>query len=169
MKLVRVLSAASLALLAAAPALAAVGGSKPGADSSGPVARPEPPAPASQRTIEQATARPDVSPPATDDAKPADNAVPADTAAPAESAEAPKPAAAERPSVFANFSLPAWIADSGLPLWAWAILGTFAFLMLRGLFRRRDRRDLTGPPSRTWPAVRPNPPAPRAADPIRRN
>ena len=78
---------------------------------------------------------------ASSEAKPADAANAA--AAPA---EAPKPAGTQPRAPGDGFSLPAWLTDTGLPVWAWGGLGLVAFLVLRGLFRRDDRRDLLGPP-----------------------
>lgn len=45
-------------------------------------------------------------------------------------------------------SLRARIAGSGLPLWVLLPVGFIVLLVLRGLFRRDRRDDLTGPPRR---------------------
>ena len=54
--------------------------------------------------------------------------------------------ARDRGSWFEGLSLPRWLTDANLPLWAWIPLVVFAFLFLRGLFRRSEGRDLDGPP-----------------------
>jgi len=54
--------------------------------------------------------------------------------------------ARDRRSWFEGLSLPRWLTDANLPLWAWIPLVVFAFLFLRGLFRRSEGRDLDGPP-----------------------
>jgi len=135
-KIVRVSFAVSLALLAAAPAWAAVEPSKP------------PPAAASS-----------------DEAKRADTSdVPSEPAAP--QAEAPRRPGAEAGSW--RDALPAWLTDSGLPVWAWGLLAVVAFLVLRGLFRRDDRRDLIGPPRGMRLGARPAPTAQRSVPPVTR-
>lgn len=53
---------------------------------------------------------------------------------------------ADRRSWFEGLTLPRWLRDSSLPLWAWIPLLVFVFLFLRGLFRRGEGRDLDGPP-----------------------
>ena len=80
-------------------------------------------------------------------------------------AEPPKRGGGDPGSWFSGLSLPAWLTDSGLPTWAWGMLAVLAFLLIRGLFRRDDRRDLAGPPSsmRQGPRVMPQPP--RSIDP----
>ena len=60
-----------------------------------------------------------------------------------------------------GLTLPRWLGDSDLPLWAWVLLAMFAFLFLRGLRRRREERDLDGPPPWMRPGSRPGPPPPR--------
>jgi hypothetical protein len=227
LKIVRILSAALLALLAAAPALAAVGASKPGGGSEAPSAawraqalpvctaamrgtdgatpadldficgcavdrflahRPDgspPPvaladirglnsgeilacaierrselaAPVGRRITEQAIATVEQPPPAVAD-KPVDSAAP------------PRDAPTRRDSVdYSTFfdRIGAWLDSAGLPGWAWAILAVFAFLLLRGLFRRADRSDLIGPPPHMRLGARANPPAARRADPPQRS
>ena len=96
---------------------------------------------------------------------PSDGAKPADTSAPS---EAPNRSAPDIRAWFDGLSLPGWIADSGLPTWAWVILGFVAFMVLRGLFRRGERSDLIGPPPNMRLGARANPPAPRRADPPQR-
>ena len=93
--------------------------------------------------------------PAPDEAKPA--------AAPAPSRDSPQPAPRTGPDL--STWLNAWIADSGMPLWAWAGLAMVAFLLLRGLLRRGDRRDLIGPPPSLQRGTRPTPPNPRRPAP----
>ena len=111
-----------------------------------------------QQAAQSGTAPPGAVPPANgEEAKLADGPAPAP-------AEAPKPAADSRP-LLDRLSLPAWLIDSGLPFWAWAALAGLAFLLLRGLFRRDDRRDLVAPPAsmRRMASPRPmvqRPPAP---------
>ena len=68
-----------------------------------------------------------------------------------------------------SLSLPAWVTNSGLPSWAWAILATIAFLVLRGLRRGGDQRDLIGPPPNMRLGAKANSPAPRRADPPQRS
>jgi hypothetical protein len=97
---------------------------------------------------------------ASDDSKPTPPLVPAD---------ASKRPGADAQSWVGGLSLPAWITDSGLPVWAWALLILFAFLMLRGLKRGGDQRDLIGPPPNMRLGARANPPAPRRADPPQRS
>jgi len=93
--------------------------------------------------------------PAPDEAKPA--------AAPAPSRDSPQPPRRASPDLGAWLN--AWIADSGMPLWAWAGLAMVAFLLLRGLLRRGDRRDLIGPPPSLQRGTRPTPPNPRRPAP----
>lgn len=83
-------------------------------------------------------------------------------------AEAPKPPRASLSSWFEGLSLPSWLSSSGLPVWAWGVLGLLAFLLLRGLFRRDDRRDLVGPPRAMRLGQSPTPQSPRRADPPQR-
>jgi len=45
-----------------------------------------------------------------------------------------------------SWSLPGWLSGGSLPLWLWIPLAVFVFLFLRGLMRRREERDLDGPP-----------------------
>jgi hypothetical protein len=47
---------------------------------------------------------------------------------------------------FDGLSLPRWLSDSGLPIWALAPLGLLVLLFFRGLMRGGDERDLMGPP-----------------------
>ena len=151
MKIVRVPFAVSLALLAAAPTHAAVPPPKPpAADAPAPAAEPPPVA-------------------APDQPKPVDTADPASPPAPAPApADAPKRSGADVQAWFDRLSLPAWIADSGMPTWAWVLLGLVAFTFLRGLLRGGDQRDLIGPPPHMRLGARANPPAPRRADPPQR-
>ena len=93
--------------------------------------------------------------PAPDEAKPADAPVP--------SRDSPQPPPRTGPDLGAWLN--AWIADSGMPLWAWAVLAMVAFLLLRGLLRRGDRRDLIGPPPSLQRGARPTPPNPRRPGP----
>ena len=154
MKIVRVPFAVSLALLAAAPAHAAVPPPKPPAPGArAPAAEPPPPPVA-----------------APDQPKPVDTADPASPApAPAPApADAPKRSGADAQAWFDRLSLPSWIADSGMPVWAWVLLGLVAFTFLRGLLRGGDQRDLIGPPPHMRLGARANPPAPRRADPPQR-
>jgi hypothetical protein len=95
--------------------------------------------------MQQATAvtpppAPPPPPTASDEAKPDDAAAPA-------SAEAPKRPDATPGPLFGGLSLPAWLTDSGLPTWALVALGFLVFMVLRGLLRREDRRDLVAAPS----------------------
>jgi hypothetical protein len=90
--------------------------------------------------------------------------------------ETPEPAPADAPkrsepdfrTWLSGLSLPAWLTGSGLPTWAWILLAFFGFLLLRGLFRGGDGRDLIGPPPSMRLGARANPPAPRRADPPQR-
>ena len=95
-----------------------------------------------------------------------DSKPPADSAA--APAEAPKRTERSFSEWFGSLSLPDWLTGPGLPTWAWAILGAIAFLLIRGLFRRDDRRDLAGPPRSMHLGQRVSP-APRAADPPQRS
>jgi hypothetical protein len=79
---------------------------------------------------------------------------------PTEAADAAAPGA-DRKGWFDGLSMPRWLGDSDLPLWAWVLLGLFVFLFLRGLLRRREERDLDGPPPSMRPGGRPGPPPPR--------
>jgi hypothetical protein len=94
------------------------------------------------------------------DSKPVDATVPA-------GADAPKPALPDLRTWLAGL-LPSWLTNSSLPSWAWAMLAVLGFLLLRGIFRREDRRDLVGPPPAMRLNARANPPAPRRADPPQR-
>jgi hypothetical protein len=50
-----------------------------------------------------------------------------------------------------GLTLPRWLTNSGVPLWAWVPLIALLLVLLLSLFRRgRDRRDIIGPP----PAMR---------------
>lgn len=99
----------------------------------------------------------------------ADAAKPADSAAPAPAPpEAPKRDGPDLRARLDSLSLPAWITDSGLPAWAWLVLAMLAFLLLRGLFRRNDRRDLIGPPPGMRLGQRPPQPQPRRPEPPQR-
>ncbi|MEA3031371.1 MAG: hypothetical protein QOG13_2696 [Sphingomonadales bacterium] len=61
-----------------------------------------------------------------------------------------------------GLGLPAWLTNSGLPLWALIPLIVFVLLFLRGLMRRRDGKDLIGPPRSLDPTTRrPDLPPPR--------
>jgi hypothetical protein len=104
------------------------------------------------------------------DAKPAETQT--GTPPPTPTAEPPKPdvprPGANLRSSLDGLSLPPWITDSGLPAWAWALLGCLVFLVLRGLFRSGNGRDLIGPPPNMRLGARANPPAPRRADPPQR-
>jgi hypothetical protein len=61
-----------------------------------------------------------------------------------------------------GFGLPRWLTRSGLPLWALIPLIVFVFMFLRGLMRRRDGKDLMGPPRSLDPTTRrPDLPPPR--------
>jgi hypothetical protein len=109
----------------------------------------------------------DAAPPAdADGAKPA-APTPSEAAGPAP-AEPPKRAGPDRGSWLDSLSLPAWITGSGLPAWAWLVLALGAFLLLRGLLRRDDRRDLIGPPPGKRLGQRPPPPPPPRVQPPRR-
>ena len=83
-------------------------------------------------------------------------------------AESPKREGGDLGAWFSGLSLPAWLTDTGLPTWAWGILAAIAFLLIRGLFRRDDRRDLAGPPRSMHLGQRVSP-APRRADPPQRS
>jgi hypothetical protein len=83
-------------------------------------------------------------------------------------AEAPKPALPNIRTWLSGLSLPSWLADSGLPAWAWIVLAFLGFMLLRGLFRRDDPRDLVGPPSAMRLNARANSPPPPRADPPQR-
>lgn len=89
------------------------------------------------------------------DSKPA--AEPEPEAAPPEPPKSSGPGFGEWLS---GLSPSAWLGGSSLPVWAWGLLGLLGFLMLRGLFRRDDRRDLDGPPPsmRRAQRVLPQPP-----------
>ena len=57
---------------------------------------------------------------------------------------------------------PQWLTRSGLPVWLLAPLILFVLLFLRGLMRRRDGKDLMGPPRSLDPGTRrPDLPPPR--------
>lgn len=105
-----------------------------------------------------ATEAPAAPAPAPDDAKPVDAPPPSSPPT-----EAPKRAGADIGAWFA-----AWVAASGMPIWAWTALAPVAFLILRGLFRRDRRRDLIGPPPSLRPGARPTAPRPRRPDPPQR-
>lgn len=61
-----------------------------------------------------------------------------------------------------SLSLPDWLTRSGIPLWALIPLIVFVLLFLRGLMRRRDGKDLIGPPRSLDPSTRrPELPPPR--------
>jgi hypothetical protein len=83
--------------------------------------------------------------------------------------DAPKPSGSSLRSWFDGLSLPAWVTESGLPLWAWIILGFLGLAFLRALFRGGDGRDLIGPPPSMRLGTRHNPPEPRRADPPQRS
>jgi len=68
-----------------------------------------------------------------------------------------------------GLSAPDWVTNSGLPSWAWVILAMIAFLVLRGLRRGGDQRDLIGPPPNMRLGAKANSPAPRRADPPQRS
>lgn len=76
---------------------------------------------------------------------------------------------AELRSWFEGLSLPTWVTDSGLPLWAWIVLCFLGLAFLRALFRGGDSRDLIGPPPSMRLGTRHNPPEPRRADPPQRS
>jgi len=135
LKIARIPLAALALALSAVPLAAAVAPSKP------------PPT--------DAPAAPAAPAPAPDEAKPAD--------APAPSRDSLQPPPRTGPDLGAWLN--AWIADSGMPLWAWAGLAMVAFLLLRGLLRRGDRRDLIGPPPSLQRGARPTPPNPRRPAP----
>lgn len=94
------------------------------------------------------------------DSKPVDSTAPP-------GADAPKPALPDLRTWLAGL-LPSWLTNSSLPAWAWGMLAVLGFLLLRGLFRREDRRDLVGPPPAMRLNARANPPSPRRADPPQR-
>ena len=61
-----------------------------------------------------------------------------------------------------GLGLPGWLTNSGLPLWALIPLIVFVLMFLRGLMRRRDGKDLIGPPRSLDPSTRrPDLPPPR--------
>lgn len=81
---------------------------------------------------------------------------------PTDSDDPPERPAADFRSWMGSLGLPAWLTRSGLPLWAWIPLVVFVFLFLRGLMRRRDGKDLMGPPRSLDPSTRrPELPPPR--------
>ena len=120
------------------------------------------PVPAAVAPAKPPAEAPAPAPAAPDDAKPADAPAPPSTSAPAPG-EAPKRSAADLGAWFAG-----WIGESGMPVWAWGALAVIAFLLLRGLVRRDDRRDLLGPRSSLRPGARPVAPRPRRPDPPQR-
>jgi hypothetical protein len=65
----------------------------------------------------------------------------------------------ERGSWFDDLSLPRWLTDSGVPVWALIPLALFVLLFLRGLTRRTEERDLLGPPRSMQ--ITASPPRPR--------
>lgn len=99
---------------------------------------------------------------ASDDSKPVETPLPV-------AADASKRPGADAQAWPGGLSLPTWLTDSGLPVWAWALLVLFAYLMLRGLKRGGDQRDLIGPPPNMRLGARANSPAPRRADPPQRS
>ena len=106
---------------------------------------------------------------AVEPSKPPPSASTSNDAGPAETSEATAPPAdaPKRPNADTgswrdSLPLPAWLTDSGLPVWAWGLLGLVGFLVLRGLLRRDDRRDLIGPPRGIRLGARPAPPAQRS-------
>lgn len=60
----------------------------------------------------------------------------------------PRPQREQEPDsgLFDGITLPEWLTDSDLPVWAMIPLALFVLLFLRGLFRRGEDRDLLGPP-----------------------
>ena len=68
-----------------------------------------------------------------------------------------------------GFTLPTWLTEGGLPVWAWPPLVLIGLAMVRRLFGRGgDRpRDLLGPPPSMRPGSRPaiTPPPPRPSVP----
>jgi hypothetical protein len=150
-KISRLLFVVSLSLAAAAPRLAT-----PAHAAVAPPPPPKPPAegrtdPAEDATVNAAAA----------EFKPAEVPAP-------RTAEAPANALPDFQTWLRGLSLPAWLTDSGLPLWAWVPLAFLGFALLRGLFRGGDQRDLIGPPPSMRLGARANPPAPRRADPPQR-
>jgi hypothetical protein len=93
--------------------------------------------------------------------------VPDEGGKPPADADADADAAPQRPAFdfrawVDSFAWPRWMTGSGLPLWAWVPLIVFVFLFLRGLMRRRDGKDLMGPPRSLDPTTRrPDLPPPR--------
>ena len=91
--------------------------------------------------------------------------------------ETPAPPPAERPkrdgpdfgTWFRSLSLPAWLGDSGMPLWAWVPLLFLAFLLPARPLPRPRGRDLIGPPPSKRLGARPTSPAPRRPDPPQRS
>ena len=87
------------------------------------------------------------------------------------SAAKPDAAAADNGSTSSaeGFTLPAWLTEGGLPVWAWPPLVLIGLVMVRRLFGRGgDRpRDLLGPPPSMRPGSRPaiTPPPPRPTVP----
>jgi hypothetical protein len=112
----------------------------------------------------QLAAPPPVDPPplvGSADSKPVETPLPAP-------ADAAKRSGADSGPGLAGLSLPTWLTDSGMPAWAWSLLILLVFLVLRGLKRGGDQRDLIGPPPNMRLGARANPPAPRRADPPQR-
>ena len=109
-------------------------------------------------------------PPAVNSAAPGNviDSWPSVRAAPAATAEA-KPDAFQSPGDPDGFTLPAWLTEGGLPVWAWPPLVLIGLVMVRRLFGRGgDRpRDLLGPPPSMRPGSRPaiTPPPPRPTVP----
>ena len=103
----------------------------------------------------------------------ADNVIeswPSVRADPAETAAAkPDAAQASAPGNADGFTLPAWLTEGGLPVWAWPPLVLIGLVMVWRLFGRGgDRpRDLLGPPPSMRPGSRPaiTPPPPRPSVP----
>jgi hypothetical protein len=93
---------------------------------------------------------------------------PVETQAP-EPTQPPKRSGSSLRTWLDGLSLPSWLSDSGLPPWAWVLLALLVFLVLRGLKRGGDQRDLIGPPPSMRLGARANQPAPRRADPPQRS
>ena len=108
---------------------------------------------------------PDAAPVPTGGGKPADSEEPGSASTGADSSSKSLP---DFGTWLSNLSAPAWVTNSGLPSWAWAILAMIAFLVLRGLRRGGDQRDLIGPPPNMRLGAKANSPAPRRADPPQR-
>lgn len=80
---------------------------------------------------------------------------------PVDAADTPERSAGDLRTWWNGLSGPRWLTQSDLPLWAWVLLALFVFLFLRGLLRRREERDLDGPPPWMRPGGRPPGPPPR--------